>query len=169
MEPVGRLDYLRSPDRRRPDHDVDHDRVDLGVVVDVDAGKDVTARRDAGLVVAEAGRRGADEPEREVVAEVDVDQFGQCSLSLGEIGRLLRCEVHVLGGARTGHPGEHAHPPLSSHAECSPWTKTRVRNRSKRACRIWASTLAALTPGPACWAAFFAASLIADSSDRQLS
>ena len=54
-----------------------------------------------------------------------------------------------------GHAGEHAHPALGSRSDRSPWAKTRVRNRSKRACRIWASTLAALTPGPACRAAFF--------------
>lgn len=43
---------------------------------------------------------------------IDVDKFGQCCLSLRETGRPLRCQIHVLGCARTGHPSEHAHPVL---------------------------------------------------------
>lgn len=58
-------------------------------------------------------------------------------------------------------------PPLSSHSDFSPSAKTRERKRSKRAWRICASTVAALTPGPAALAAFFAVSLIASSSERQ--
>jgi hypothetical protein len=47
-------------------------------------------------------------------------------------------------------------PPLSSHSDCSPSakTKTRQRNRSKRACRTCAPMPAALMPGPAWPAAF---------------
>ena len=77
MEPVGRLDHLRASNGWWSDDDVYRDRVDLGVVVDIDAGEEVAPSRDAGLVLAEPSGGGADESEGEVITEVDGDQLGQ--------------------------------------------------------------------------------------------
>ena len=86
VEPVGRLDHLRSSDGRWSDDDVDRDRFDLGVFIDVDAGEDAPPRGQSGLVLVETRRVGADQAEGEVITEVSVDQFGQRSLGFGEVG-----------------------------------------------------------------------------------
>lgn len=109
VQPVGGLDNLDLSDWRGSDDDVDGDRLDLDVVVGCDAGEDKAAGRDARLVVALAGGCPADESEGEVVAEVGGHQFGQSAFGFGEIGGVERGEVDVLGGARPGHAGEHAH------------------------------------------------------------
>lgn len=99
VQPVRGFYDLGTTYRRWANDDIDRDGVDLGVVVDVDAGKEVAPGRHARLVVSEPGRRGTDETKRQVIAKVDVDQFGQYSFGLGQIACALGREVHVLGGA----------------------------------------------------------------------
>jgi len=76
------------------------------------ASEDVSPRGQSRLVLSETCRGGADQPEGQVIAEIDVDQLGQRPHGFGQVGCLLRGQVHVLGGARPRHPSEHAHPAL---------------------------------------------------------
>lgn len=112
VQSVGRLDHFRASYGRRPDDDIDDHRVDLDVVVDVDAGEGVAPRRYARLVFPKAGRHGPDQAEGEVVSQINLHQYGQCPLCLREVGGAQGCEVHIFGSARARYPGEHAHPAL---------------------------------------------------------
>lgn len=47
-----------------------------------------------------------------MVPQINLHQCGEHPPRLSEIGRAQGREVHVFGGARTRHPGEHAHSAL---------------------------------------------------------